>query len=122
VQKAASIDATKMHLLHLGVVPSAARQNDFEVNVVNWSVDNAGDLTGTAKFLAVTTHDIIKATLKGKVPPPAAGDSFRLAHVDVTFSGGTGIYKTASGNATVVAKLYDDGLSVGHIVGSVTVP
>ena len=62
VQKAATVDATNIHLLDLGVMPGVSRRNDFEVNTVNWSVDPKGGLTGTARFLAVTTHDLIKAT------------------------------------------------------------
>ena len=60
--------------------------------------------------------------LTGYTAPPAEGQNFRRADVNVTFDGGTGIYKNARGEAKVVAKLYQDGLSVGHIQGTVNVP
>ncbi len=121
VQRAATVDTTNIHLLDLGVKPTASRQNDFEVNTVNWRVDPVGKITGTARFLAVATHDLIKATLLGQTDPPVPGQDFIVARVGVTFVGGTGIYSSASGAASVISKLYANGLSVGHIVGTVTI-
>jgi hypothetical protein len=122
VQKAATIDTTNIHLLDLGVKPTTSRQNDFEVNTVNWRVNSFGKITGTARFLAVATHDLVKATLLGQTDPPVPGQDFIVARVDVTFEGGTGIYSSATGAASVISKLYTNGLSVGHIVGTVTIP
>jgi len=121
LQTAATIDTTHIHLRDLGIEPQVSRRNDFEVNSVNWSVDQEGKITGTARFLAVTTHDLIKATLDGQTDPPTADQDFIVARVNVTFTGGTGAYTEATGTASVIAKLYNSGLSVGHIVGNVSI-
>jgi hypothetical protein len=122
VQKAASADTTRLYLADLGIQPSIQGQNVLDVNTVKWRVDESGKLSGTARFLASNTHDLIKATLSGESPAPPDGQNYRLANVNVTFDGGTGSYARATGKAQVVAKLFSDGLSVGHIVGTLSVP
>jgi hypothetical protein len=119
VQKAAAPEVTNKYLLDLGVKPGPAEPQQLEVNTVKWGVDQTGHLTGTAQFLAVRSHDVVKASLDGQTSEPAPGNNYRLAQVKVTFVGGTGPYTRASGTANVVAKLYNDGMSVGHIVGKV---
>ena len=110
------------YLSDLGVKPDSAKPSPFEVNVVNWVVDQRGHLKGTAKFFAIKTHDIVNANLEGEVPEPPAGVDFREARVNVSFGGGTGRFIKAAGTAKVIAKLFDNGLSVGHITGLVSVP
>lgn len=117
VQKLSSVHTTQLYLSDVGVHPQPAGQNDLEVNTVSWTVDPKGRITGTAKFLAVTTHDLIKATLDGEA---TSAKGYQLARVKVTFAGGTGAFAKATGHAEVVAKLFENGLSVGHISGSVS--
>jgi len=121
-QKLANIDTARLHLADLGVTPGIDGQSPFEINTVNWQVDPANKITGTAKFVATSTHDLVKATLTGIVDPQVDGHQYRVARVNVKFAGGTGGYAKATGSAKVVAKLFDSGLSVGQIVGTVTVP
>jgi hypothetical protein len=113
--------AINAHLLDLGVEAKPEPTPVFEINTVKWSVDNTGHLAGTARFLAMNSHDLVKATLSGTVSEPAVGQDARIAQVDVTFNGGTGKYANATGSGKVVAKLYSNGLSVGHITGSISV-
>ena len=114
-QKLTSSDTTLLHLADLKIKPSVT-QNDFDFNVIDWFVDPRGKISGKAKFLSATTHDIVKATLDGEVQPQTG---FKLAHVTVTFAGGTGPFARAKGTARVVAKLFENGLSVGHIAGDI---
>ena len=44
-----------------------------------------------------------------------------MAYVDVNFTGGSGIFSSSRGKAKVVAKLMDDGMSVGHIQGAIEI-
>jgi hypothetical protein len=122
VQSQAAPAVTNKYLLDLGVKPGPESAHQLEVNTVKWGVDQTGHLTGTAMFLTMQTHDVVKANLDGQTSEPAPGNDYRLARVNVTFVGGTGPYTRASGTAKVVAKLYNDGMSVGHIVGKVALP
>jgi hypothetical protein len=126
VQKVGSIDTAQLYLADvlggIGGAPDVAAQNALEVNTVDWHVDPNGNITGTARFLVVTTHDLVKATLSGRVAPQVAGQNYRVANVNVTFVGGTGPYANCRGTAQVIAKLFDGGLSVGQIIGTLTVP
>jgi hypothetical protein len=93
----------------------------LEFNAVNWSVDKKGKLAGKAVFQSAKSHALVKALLSGTSPAPPKGQKFREAFVNVTFEGGTGNYKGATGKAKVEAKLFDDGSSEGTIQGDVSV-
>jgi hypothetical protein len=116
----AAADATVSHLAEYGFKQPPTKPAEFELNTVKWGVDQVGHLTGTAKFFSIQTHDIVHATLEGESPAPKQGKDYREARVQVSFTGGTGRFAKAGGRAEVIAKLYNSGLTVGHIKGAVT--
>ncbi|HUA74480.1 MAG TPA: hypothetical protein VL988_06955 [Solirubrobacteraceae bacterium] len=94
-------------------------EEKLEINTVRWAVDREGRITGSAQFIAPETYDFISAKLSGHTPEPEAGQDYRDAFVDVTFTGGTRRFQAARGEAKVEAKLYNDGMSRGTIRGVV---
>lgn len=100
-------------------VENSSTPGQLEAIAIKWSVDRDNKLVGRAKFISVKTHDILFAELKGTSPPPKAGESSRLAIVELSFAGGTGMFKGASGTAKVKAELGADGSSIGKIEGVV---
>jgi hypothetical protein len=94
----------------------------LEVTTIKWSISADNKISGTAKFISVEKHDLINADLSGTSPPPPAGQNYREANVDVTFSNGTGSLAGATGTGKVQAKLYDNFISTGRLTASINVP
>ena len=60
------------------------------------------------------------STFEGVSPVPPPGQPYVEAFVDVTFTGGTGVFVGATGHGTVYAQLAFTGISTGTIDGIVT--